>query len=63
MIEREVAPDRAVQKVMASKRDSEPSELRDSFIKPLTTICVMVAHSSVAFAFQKYNQIHMLTHV
>ena len=28
-----------------SKVDSQPRELRDSYIKLLTTVCVMVAHA------------------
>ena len=30
--------------------DSEPSLLRISYVKPLSTICVMVAHASVAIS-------------
>ena len=31
-----------------SKGDSQPSKLRDNLIKPLTTICLMLSHASVA---------------
>ena len=33
---------------MAIKRDSQPSVLRDSYIQPLSTVQVTVAHASVA---------------
>ena len=43
----EVEPDRDRQ-LRPSKGDSQPSVLRDIYVKPLSTICVMFAHASVA---------------
>ena len=50
LTERDAEPNRDMQNMMvrAITMDSHQIALRDSYIKPLSTICIMVAHASVA---------------